>query len=59
MSGGYPSGSSTLNRPPKGRDQQAKVKTTIGVNTEENDLSLSRKRSFSKDDIKLVNVGGK
>ncbi|XP_060535096.1 SH3 domain-binding protein 1-like [Cylas formicarius] len=46
----YPSGSATLNRPPKAREP-AKVKTTIGTNTEENDLSLSKKRSLSKDDL--------
>ncbi|KAH1002568.1 hypothetical protein HUJ04_008648 [Dendroctonus ponderosae] len=46
------SGASTLNRLPKGKEP--KTKSTVGINTEENELSLSRKRSFSKDDIKLV-----
>ncbi|CAG9770390.1 unnamed protein product [Ceutorhynchus assimilis] len=56
LSNSYPSGSSTLNRPPKPKEPPAKMRTSTGVNTEENDLSLSRKRSFSKDDIKLVNI---
>ncbi|KAH1008544.1 hypothetical protein HUJ05_009090 [Dendroctonus ponderosae] len=49
------SGASTLNRLPKGKEP--KTKSTVGINTEENELSLSRKRSFSKDDIKLVLTG--
>ncbi|XP_030750883.1 rho GTPase-activating protein 17-like isoform X2 [Sitophilus oryzae] len=53
----YPSGSSTLNRPPKGREQtKTKTVTSVGINTEEkeNDCQLSRRRSFSKDDIKAL-----
>ncbi|XP_066250512.1 SH3 domain-binding protein 1-like isoform X1 [Euwallacea similis] len=47
----YPVGS--LNRPPK----TGKVKSTVGVNTDENDLSLSRRRSLTKDDIVPLSGG--
>ncbi|KAF7270622.1 SH3 domain-binding protein 1-like isoform X2 [Rhynchophorus ferrugineus] len=56
LSASYPSGSATLNRPPKPRDP-VKIKTAVGVNTDDNDLSLSRRRSFSKDDIKAMSGG--
>lgn len=51
--GSYPSGSVTLTRPPKSKETPQKSKNTVGVGTED-DMSLTRRRSQSKDDVQSV-----
>ncbi|CAH0548046.1 unnamed protein product [Brassicogethes aeneus] len=45
MTASYPSGSNTLHRPPK-----SKPKSTVGVNTDENYLSLSKSKNINAED---------
>ncbi|XP_044268980.1 SH3 domain-binding protein 1-like isoform X2 [Tribolium madens] len=58
MSSSYPSGSSTLNRPQKPRENP-KPKTSIGVNTDDRKMSLSQEETHKPEVIKpppLVNL---